>query len=215
MGKNEVKVKKPFYKRWWFILLAVVVIFGVLTDTDDGEAEETVETEDVEVVEEEAIEEKVDEPSEEEIAKKKKEQRIRREKEQEARDNAKLEENYQEFIIEISEEYSEGMTLLSKQTGEYDPLSEEWVFNTAVAVTMIKETADKVLQFDEDKVPENLKEVHSYVISASEYYLEAMDFFVTGVDNMDVDAVNTSAELLELGNLDIEKATELILNESL
>ena len=35
---SEVKVKKPIYKRWWFIVIAVVLVLGIIGSfMDDGE----------------------------------------------------------------------------------------------------------------------------------------------------------------------------------
>ena len=49
-----VKVKKPFYKRWWFIVLVAMFIIGAIGGGDDEESLEVSEpeTEEVEVVEE-------------------------------------------------------------------------------------------------------------------------------------------------------------------
>lgn len=68
---NEVKgakVKKPFYKRWWFIALVAMFIIGAIGGGDDEESLETTEAETEEVVEEtepEEIEEVVEEEPEE------------------------------------------------------------------------------------------------------------------------------------------------------
>ena len=48
---NGAKVKKPFYKRWWFIALVAIVIIGVISGGDDEEALDTTESETEEVVE--------------------------------------------------------------------------------------------------------------------------------------------------------------------
>ncbi|MDZ5711610.1 DUF4352 domain-containing protein [Jeotgalibacillus haloalkalitolerans] len=82
MAKKD-KVKKPIYKRWWFIALAVIVVIGVIgnlgedtevaeepeteatsADTESAASEEEA-TEETEAPEEEAAEE---EPAEEENA---------------------------------------------------------------------------------------------------------------------------------------------------
>ena len=52
---EEVKVKKPFYKRWWFIALVVFVVIGVFSE-DETENGDIVE-EDTELVEPEVVEE--------------------------------------------------------------------------------------------------------------------------------------------------------------
>ena len=62
---ENVKVKKPFYKRWWFIVLVVLIIGGALTggdeDTTSEEAtEEETNTEVVSDADEETTEEVVE-----------------------------------------------------------------------------------------------------------------------------------------------------------
>lgn len=39
--EEKVKVKKPFYKKWWVWLIAVVVVIGIATGGDGEEAKET------------------------------------------------------------------------------------------------------------------------------------------------------------------------------
>ncbi|MBT2731722.1 Ltp family lipoprotein [Carnobacterium sp. ISL-102] len=39
---NTAKIKKPFYKKWWFILLVVVGVIGVFSDPD--ESKETIDS---------------------------------------------------------------------------------------------------------------------------------------------------------------------------
>ena len=54
------KVKKPFYKRWWFIALVVFAVIGVFGDEGDDTEDtlaEVPETEEVEIVEEVEAEE--------------------------------------------------------------------------------------------------------------------------------------------------------------
>jgi hypothetical protein len=77
---KETKIKKPFYKRWWVWVIAVLLVIGFASGGDEEtaieevEAEEAsaeasedvaVEEEDVEATEEPAVEE---EPAEEESA---------------------------------------------------------------------------------------------------------------------------------------------------
>jgi hypothetical protein len=38
---NKVKVKKPFYKRWWFIVIAVIVVIGVFTNLGGDKEDKT------------------------------------------------------------------------------------------------------------------------------------------------------------------------------
>lgn len=59
-----VKVKKPFYKRWWFIALVALFIIGAIGGGDDEESLETTEAETEEVVEETEPEEIEQEPEE-------------------------------------------------------------------------------------------------------------------------------------------------------
>ncbi|MBP1971650.1 hypothetical protein J2Z83_003802 [Virgibacillus natechei] len=71
MSKEE-KVKKPFYKKWWVWLIAVIVIVAVSSgddeevDTVEGEEAETESAEVEENNEEEAEEVSTEEPAEEE-----------------------------------------------------------------------------------------------------------------------------------------------------
>ena len=63
---ENVKVKKPFYKKWWFIALVVLIIGGTLTggDEDTTSEEATAEETNTEVVadaDEETTEEIVEE----------------------------------------------------------------------------------------------------------------------------------------------------------
>ena len=61
------KVKKPFYKSWWFIAFVAIIIIGALGGGDEDESAEVSEpeTEEVEVVEETEAEELEQEPEEE------------------------------------------------------------------------------------------------------------------------------------------------------
>ena len=65
---NDAKVKRPFYKRWWFIALVVVAIVGAIAigvgRGKDDVATDTSEPEVEEVVVEEAESEEVEEPEE-------------------------------------------------------------------------------------------------------------------------------------------------------
>ena len=58
------KVKKPFYKRWWFITLVAIFIIGAIGGGDDEESLKTTEAETEEVVEETEPEEIEQEPEE-------------------------------------------------------------------------------------------------------------------------------------------------------
>ncbi len=65
MGKD--KVKKPIYKRWWFILIAVIVVIGVIGSGGDSEtADEPDQEEPVVIENEETADEPVMEIAEEE-----------------------------------------------------------------------------------------------------------------------------------------------------
>ena len=54
---ENVKVKKPFYQKWWFIALVVVVIIGAIGGDGDEESAEVSEPETGEVVENENLDE--------------------------------------------------------------------------------------------------------------------------------------------------------------
>lgn len=65
------KLKKPFYQRWWFIALVVIIVIGMFTGGDE-EADTVAEPDEVELVDEveaedtgEVDEEPVEETSEE------------------------------------------------------------------------------------------------------------------------------------------------------
>ena len=60
-----VKVKKPFYKRWWFIALAVILVIGAVTSDNDDTSGEAI-NEDIEVVEKQRGKESDTEESKEE-----------------------------------------------------------------------------------------------------------------------------------------------------
>lgn len=68
------KLKKPFYQRWWFIALVVIIVIGMFTggdeeadtvaEPDEVELVDEVEAEDTGEVEEEPVEETSEEPEE-------------------------------------------------------------------------------------------------------------------------------------------------------
>lgn len=69
------KVKKPFYKRWWFIAFVVVIVIGAISGGDEGaptevavdETDQVEEVADAEVVEDAEAEEVVENESEEAV----------------------------------------------------------------------------------------------------------------------------------------------------
>ena len=81
-----VKVKKPFYKRWWFIALVTIFIIGAIGDGDNEEVLETTEAETEEVVEETEPEEP------EEVVEEEPEEEVEEEPEEENQSDVKLDE---------------------------------------------------------------------------------------------------------------------------
>lgn len=57
MGNGLGQPKKPFYKRWWFIVLAVLVVISLALDSEDDAEVDEVSTHEEAVLEAEEVEE--------------------------------------------------------------------------------------------------------------------------------------------------------------
>ncbi|MFJ8065218.1 Ltp family lipoprotein [Psychrobacillus sp. NPDC096426] len=125
---EKMKVKKPFYKRWWFIVIAVIVVIGVIgslgkdeTETDKVETSAPVVEETAE--EKAATEQKAKEEAEAEA--KAEEERIAQEK-AEAEVKAKEASVPREHKSALKKAESYAKTMHMSKAGIYEQLTSEY-----------------------------------------------------------------------------------------
>lgn len=204
-GKEYIlNEKKPFYKRWWFILIAIIVVFGVALD---GEEETTSE----EVTEEEQVEVAEESKEEKEAAKKEveKEKKEAKEKEAKEKEQSLAVDSYRDFMADNSKRLSNHFTDLSVQTNNAT-YTDLWIQETAAVVSGIMLTTQEAIDYDTAGVPAGYEEVHEAYVSSANKYQESMDYFVTGVDNMDPELLEKSSYVMDEGTKLMNKATELL-----
>lgn len=83
-------------------------------------------------------------------------------------------------------------------------VSDEWVMNAALQVTLIRSYADEAIVMN---VPPLYQSTHNLYIKGMEKYKESMDYFVEGVDNVDEKLIEKASVLMSEGAEYIKLAT--------
>jgi len=123
--------------------------------------------------------------------------------------------SYREFMAEIMASLAEHSFSLASQNqlaGENVAylIDQDWIVQTAVIVTFIRLYATSILEFDISSVPHEYEDAHNYFIIMANHLLDAMDYYVYGIDNLDVASINRSAELQTLAASYATRASDLM-----
>ena len=83
--------------------------------------------------------------------------------------------------------------------------TEEEVFTAAVHTAMIELSYESAQELNP---PDKFKSTHDFFLSGLSKYAEAMPIFRSGIDNLDADKIQQSANLLAEGTQLINQATQ-------
>ena len=200
---EETKLKKPFYRKWWVWVIAIVVVIAVATNGEDteevaGEPEEITQENETDTLEDEPAEEneskEEDEPKEESTE--------TQDKQNESTDN----QNYIDFFVSHASKISNVLYEISDLAMDYRPNDDDWVMDMAVALVSLEEYADEAIEYE--PVPETYKNSHKYYAEAMAEFKLATDYFTEGIDNEDAELVDKASEHILNGNDLINKSNE-------
>ena len=181
-NENEVKPKKPIWKKWWFWLVAIFVI--IIVASSGGE--EKKETTPTQQLPQEQTQKQETFQTEEQIA----------------------EQQYIQEFLEIGQTVSDGMKYIGNlsQTKPLPTLWTEQEIITAAAHTVMIELSYESAQ--ELNPPNKFKSTHSFFVSGLSKYAKAMPIFRSGVDNLDADKIQQATNLIAEGVQLINQATQ-------
>ena len=191
--------KKKFYKRPWFwIILAIVFSIGLAMG---GIESDTPSQKDETVKQEQKADEK-------EKAKEEKKKEDETAKEEESKDKKKADEKalvkeYQEFIADHTDRFSDNMLKFSEVMLNADPMSQDWIIKAAVTFLETTALCDEALNYSQEKVPDVFREFHSIYTEAMKKYKYVAEELPSAIDNQDV------ARMGELNDI-MKEATKLI-----
>lgn len=113
------------------------------------------------------------------------------------------------YALEMAEqlEYlSDALLNVSRLTGN-PTFTDEWLLELALNLAIIQ-LAHAELQ--EMAVPADMRDIHDQVLLATSDLASAADFMASGIDNFDVDDLETAAYLMGTGNDKLELATSML-----
>jgi hypothetical protein len=195
--ENEMKIKKPFWKKWWVwligIFLLIIVASGCGGEPTTENKQETQST--IEEVE--------------------KTQPINKTEEEDKKNQE--EEKWREEVSNYSLKSADIIQITGKALGEMGeflqakPLPILWtekemikVAAQMVTIQMSYEDAEKL------QPPKEMEKIHATFLEGMQYYNDAMDNLTKGIDSSDVDLINKAANQMGEGNKSIKEATKLI-----
>ena len=179
---DETKPKKPIWKKWWFWPIAIFVIF-ILIGLMGGWDEETKPKEQL--------------PQEQ-----------KQTQEQETPQASQAEQQYVQEILKINQDVGDAMKYITNlcQTKPLPTLwTEEEIFTAAAHTVMIELSYESAQEIDP---PDKFKSTHDFFLSGLSKYAEAMPIFRSGVDNLDADKIQQSANLIAEGAQLINQANQ-------
>ena len=177
---EETKPKKSIWKKWWFWLIAIFVIIIIVSAGGEEKKETTPEQQ---------LPQEQTQP-------------------QETSQISQAEQQYIQEILKINQDVTDAMKYITNlcQTKPLPTLwTEEEIFTAAVHTVMI-ELSYKSAQ--ELTPPNKFKSTHDFFLSGLSKYAEAMPIFRSGVDNLDADKIQQSANLIAEGVQLINQATQ-------
>jgi len=127
---------------------------------------------------------------------------------QETSQTSQAEQQYIQEILKINQDVSDAMKYISNlsQTKPLPVLWTEQEIITAAAHTVMIELSYESAQ--ELDPPDKFKSTHAFLLSGLSKYAEAMPIFRSGVDNLDADKIQQSANLIAEGVQLINQATQ-------
>lgn len=202
MEKNE----KPFYKKLWFILILIFVIFPVLITVIAVIIDPSLLDRDGQESSQESIvwvDDQFETQSEEILG--------------ESEVTTSNDTEYINFIVNYSNIMSDNLTKFSNANLELSNntdilFDEDWKFSVAIYLVSIEEICQDAIDYD--PVPDNLFEVHQEIILASKAFINMKNRYIEGIDNIDVDKILEATELMSMGNQHIDNALTLLLSTS-
>ncbi len=109
-------------------------------------------------------------------------------------------------MAEQLEYLSDALLNVSRLTGN-PTFTDEWLLELALNLAIIQ-LAHAELQ--EMAVPADMRDIHDQVLLATSDLASAADFMASGIDNFDVDDLETAAYLMGTGNDKLELATSML-----
>ena len=106
----------------------------------------------------------------------------------------------------VADLYAEAMGNLSELLQNPQIGSDDWVVSVGVNIAVIRELENSVKALNP---PADMQHIHDEFLLAASNCSTSMDFLVDGLDNLDIDALNTAGDfMLACGN-HINRAAEL------
>lgn len=116
---------------------------------------------------------------------------------------------YRDSVLEISDSYSQALTLFSEQmlaASENVALltNEDWVIRTATALVLLSVAGDEVRELEPSQ---RFEVLNDYLLEAAGHFDQVVISLPEGIDELDVEKINQASEEMLLGQLAIENAT--------
>lgn len=119
------------------------------------------------------------------------------------------EQVYRDSVLEISDSYSQALTLFSEQmlaAGEDVTLlaNEDWIIRTATALALLSVAGEEVRELEPSQ---RFGVLNDYLLEAAGHFDQVVILLPEGIDELDAEKMNQASEEMLLGQLAIENAT--------
>lgn len=114
---------------------------------------------------------------------------------------------YRQGIIKQIGTLGDAMTAIGELLKNPDVGNDKWRINLALQITFVRVAHEELTKMD---VPPEMKEIHEAILDGTSDCNEAMDYIVTGIDNVNIDDIITAQALMVRCGDKMEKPTTMV-----